>query len=696
MDFVVGDESGLCKEVCWLPDEICRTRIIKKAKQSRSLAVKALCWTGPCGGQEVSEVTVGRACGAVEAFATSCIACENPLPASSAPAGGLFDVPLRSFQLPSSPTSLSVIGSEAARLRTRSLLCSSWLENDVAPGVASLRSALLPEDVDASPSPACSSSSSSLLLAVGHEGHACVVEWEGSFRTLLSKDRREERETQGVPPDDFPDVQAEEMALHFKPLGKAAQPFSVAVRHATEDSSFCCRAAYCLPGPVDAASSHPLCSSLLAFGGKQNDAKVADLDYGNILWAAKNVKRSFLGLRCEVAVTQIEWLLPIHPMVLAVGTSRGALRFYDLRCQRRPVLEVCEATQEQRPVTALSVCPAEGILRNSTDLRVALRNAAETTASFSCRESAAKQQVSKSAAWAEARLPTANALLKSSNVPEDKTAAASTRPEETLAACTDKQSASLYYADSYGMVYGLRVDSGEAVLRLADKSTPKYNHTSYRSTQDLPEVERTHEEKRKLVACMLNKQRERLVSSKNHHPLASAACVALQLAAVPLGRFKGAMGAVLSLAIDPSGKHLIAAGLGRHVYVFDSKSRKLRGQVFLKQKLTCLLAGGGEGAGGVKRLAAVRQRGAGKVLSKTDASFAKKEQASGSGELSAQYHKKAASYCSKDEALAVSSSESTSEGDEQPSVLSPAFKRHKSSSACSSVKKKRVIPKAQP
>lgn len=49
MDFVVGDESGLCKEVRWLPDEIFRTRIIKKAKQSRSLAVKALCWTGPCG-----------------------------------------------------------------------------------------------------------------------------------------------------------------------------------------------------------------------------------------------------------------------------------------------------------------------------------------------------------------------------------------------------------------------------------------------------------------------------------------------------------------------------------------------------------------------------------------------------------------------------------------------------------------------
>lgn len=46
---MVGDESGLCKELSWLSGETRRTRIIKKAKQSRSLAVTALCWSGHSG-----------------------------------------------------------------------------------------------------------------------------------------------------------------------------------------------------------------------------------------------------------------------------------------------------------------------------------------------------------------------------------------------------------------------------------------------------------------------------------------------------------------------------------------------------------------------------------------------------------------------------------------------------------------------
>lgn len=120
---------------------------------------------------------------------------------------------------------------------------------------------------------------------------------------------------------------------------------------------------------------------------------------------------------------------------------------------------------------------------------------------------------------------------------------------------------------------------------------------------------------------------------------------------------------VTGLKIDPSGEHLIAVGLGRYAYVFNAKSRKLCGQVrmfscialrlqervacnsryikknsctnaclslmqvFLKQKLTCLLAGGGELAGGIRRHARTRQRAnSGGKNSGSDASSSEREE----------------------------------------------------------------------
>ncbi|CDJ50540.1 hypothetical protein, conserved [Eimeria brunetti] len=608
MELVVGDHSGLCKELSFVAAETRRTRIIKRAKQDRSLAVTALCWGGSSDGKEVSEIAVGRADGSVEAFATSNVICEVPLPEEAVATENSLQQPLRSFQLPSTPVALSLIGSRETRAYTRSLLCKSWLASGVTAGEASLRTALLPPSTEAGATPeedpACSSSSSRLLLAVGQKGHACVVEWEGCFSTRLLETSSDPGEGLASPDGDEAASAVEgepaDVSVQFLPIEKDPKGELSAAQTVTEYDSFCCRAAYLLPGPIAAASSHPLCHSLLAFGGRENDAKVVDLDYGKTLWCAKNVKPSFLGLRCDVAVTQIDWLLPIHPMVLAVGTAKGAMRFYDLRCQRRPVLEVCEATQEKRPVTALHVRPTDEVLQNKTHVRVALARAAEVAAScYSCK--AGEADTSATAANGESELSEDKGSPELPDYSSCKDGAATEAAHKLLAGCSGKESATLYYADSYGKIYGIGVHSGAAMLRLVDKNCPKYNPSSCRSGSDIPEPERTPEVKRKLIAAMLDKQRARLSSKKNDHPLSAAACVELQLATAPIGGFKGAMGAILGLGLDPAGERLFAVGLGRYVYVFDAKSRKLSEQVFLKQKLTCLLGGGGEAAGGIRR-----------------------------------------------------------------------------------------------
>ncbi|KAL8453774.1 hypothetical protein Emed_000715 [Eimeria media] len=681
MVFVVGDESGLCKELTWLSAETHKVRIIKKAKQSRSLAVTALCWSGPPGcvaflslashsdlrlsdqvltpsslhskhesvvackttlklegrqaakdlvllgvrakeaacvclsvcahrGGETSEVAVGRACGTVEAFSSSwsddfeASACGSRTPGQSR-----LDKPVRSFQLPSTPVALASIGSQAARAYTRSILCKAWLGDDVTAGTARLRELLqVPLHAEDETVPQQAALSSSTLLAVGSKGHACVVDWEESFAVRLVEQGGEEQDESSR----LPDVHAEcfepvDVPIVFKPIGsEAAQEGEVQQQaQVTARGAFRCRAAYLLPGPVAAASNHPLCRSLLAFGGRHNDVKVIDLEQGKTLWAGKNVKPSFLGLAPEVAVTQIEWLLAIHPMILVVGSAKGALRFYDMRCQRRPVLEVCEATQEKRPVTALCVRPTAAVLKQQAEMRLALARAAESAAAGAHSSCAAQQDAAGAGAPSKRKAASSRggrdegSHCTSSN--EVGGAKEVTGATELLSACSGKDTATVYYADSYGMVYGLRVVGGAALLRLADATCPKYNPSSYRSLDSSAEANRSGGDRRKLIAEMLQKQRQRLTSKKNDHPVAVASCVALQLAAEPLGRYKGVMGAVVGLALEPSGERLVAAGLGRHAFLFDAKSRKLRGQVFLKQKLTCLLAGADGAVGGAQK-----------------------------------------------------------------------------------------------
>ncbi|KAL8273016.1 hypothetical protein Esti_003069 [Eimeria stiedai] len=579
MVFIVGDDSGLCKELTWLSAETHKVRVIKKAKQSRSLAVSALCWSGPPGGGETSEVAVGRACGTVEAFATSWSGALEA--AACASQACHLDTPLRSFQLPSTPVALASIGSQAASAYTRSTLCKAWLGEDVTAGSARLRELLqLPLSTQEEAVPQQAALSSNALLAVGSKGHACVVDWEESFGVRLVEQPEEAEDNRGCLSHGHAQCEPVNVPTVFKPIG--SETTEVQQAQATARGAFRCRAAYLLPGPVAAASNHPLCRSLLAFGGRHNDAKVVDLEQGKTLWAAKNVKPSFLGLVPEVVVTQIDWLLALHPMILVVGNAMGALRFYDLRCQRRPVLEVCEATQEKRPVTALCVRPAAAVLKQQADMRLALASAAESAAAAAHSSLAAQQDVAGAGGAKREAGPDEGPY--SSGTPREtrkdaEGAKALTDATELLSACSGREIATVYYADSYGMVYGLRVVRGAAFLRLADATCPKYNPSSYRSLGSSAEVNKSNADRRKLIAEVLEKQRQRLTSKKNDHPVAAASCVALQLAAQPLGRYKGVMGAVVGLALEPSGERLVAAGLGRHAFLFDAKSRKLRGQV---------------------------------------------------------------------------------------------------------------------
>ncbi|KAL8424861.1 hypothetical protein Efla_001666 [Eimeria flavescens] len=592
MVFIVGDDSGLCKALSCNAEDTSLMRIIKSAKQARSLAVTALCWSGRAGGGDFSEIAVGRACGTVEAFATGASALET---SSTTPS--TFDRPLRSLQLPSEPLYLSLIGSEKARAYTRSLICSEWLADEVTPGVASLRNRLQFSPSSIAGQSLAESSPSSPMVAVGRKGHTCVVDWRGSFCSRLCSQSSKDEDLVLLS-DPFEGVERKKVALPFKPVVPSASGIEV-VETETAGDAFCCKAGYLLPDPVDAASCHPLCSSLLAFGGKNNDAKVLDLDCGKLLWAAKNVKASFLGVRCEVAVTQLDWLLAVHPMVLVAGSARGGLRFYDLRCQRRPVLEVCEATQARRPVTALCLRPTTEVLMQQTGMRIALARAAEVASSGNgCRTTA-----QPSALAVEGKPDGATPVL--TEVPHwrpslrsgESFAAVSAAKTLLSSSCSGKESAAIYYADSFGMIYGLRVLSGSKLSQLAKSANHKYRRLHLGSLKERRRSGKPADDHRRRVSAMLDERRQVLTSKKNDHPIAAASCVALQLGAIPLGGFKGAIGAVVGLALDSAGERLIAVGLGRHAYFFQVKSRKLLFQVFMKQKLTCLLTGAEEASG---------------------------------------------------------------------------------------------------
>merc|ERR1712032_1378078 len=53
--------------------------------------------------------------------------------------------------------------------------------------------------------------------------------------------------------------------------------------------------------------------------------------------------------------------------------------------------------------------------------------------------------------------------------------------------------------------------------------------------------------------------------------------------------YKGIMGSIRALEVHQSGEALVAAGLGRFAYVFETRKRKLVSKVFMKQMITAVL-----------------------------------------------------------------------------------------------------------
>merc|ERR1712087_147978 len=53
--------------------------------------------------------------------------------------------------------------------------------------------------------------------------------------------------------------------------------------------------------------------------------------------------------------------------------------------------------------------------------------------------------------------------------------------------------------------------------------------------------------------------------------------------------YKGMMGSIRALEVHQNGEALVAAGLGRFAYVFETRKRKMVSKVFMKQMLTAVL-----------------------------------------------------------------------------------------------------------
>merc|ERR1712039_1104874 len=61
--------------------------------------------------------------------------------------------------------------------------------------------------------------------------------------------------------------------------------------------------------------------------------------------------------------------------------------------------------------------------------------------------------------------------------------------------------------------------------------------------------------------------------------------------------YKGCMGSLRAVEVHQSGEALVAAGLGRFAYVFETRKRKMISKVFMKQMITAVLVSGEERKG---------------------------------------------------------------------------------------------------
>uniref|UniRef100_A0A914KVD8 Uncharacterized protein n=1 Tax=Meloidogyne incognita TaxID=6306 RepID=A0A914KVD8_MELIC len=95
--------------------------------------------------------------------------------------------------------------------------------------------------------------------------------------------------------------------------------------------------------------------TVFATGGKENELKVWNFEDQKCVFTAKNVRPDSLELRVPIWIKNCRFM-DESSNCLATSTGNAQIRLYDVRVQRRPVLQ---ETWSEEPINALSTCCRE-------------------------------------------------------------------------------------------------------------------------------------------------------------------------------------------------------------------------------------------------------------------------------------------------------------------------------------------------
>jgi ribosome biogenesis protein NSA1 len=112
-----------------------------------------------------------------------------------------------------------------------------------------------------------------------------------------------------------------------------------------------------LKSPVGTLRLEPRSQAQVAYGGKENDVRLFDLEAKQHSWTAKNLANDFLDMRQPVWVNDLQFVCEA-PHQIALVTAYHQVRLYDTKAQRRPVINQLVG---ELPLTAL-------VLKSSSNL----------------------------------------------------------------------------------------------------------------------------------------------------------------------------------------------------------------------------------------------------------------------------------------------------------------------------------------
>ncbi|CEL99125.1 unnamed protein product [Vitrella brassicaformis CCMP3155] len=494
-------------------------------------------------GWDESEVTIGRQDGRVESFTAEGVRTRRCLFPSAVLHVGWLDAPPAKRSIDqirsryASPRHLLVCttAGECAIIRWRGTFDSShtW----VFPGVASKAAMETKKTIKARTA-------------------SIPCEWHAALHSGHDSDDGEGVTVKQEEPDDEGEQQEEAEASGGEQDGRPP-PFVI----------MSCR----LPGPIAAVVSDPLCPSRVAFGGADNDVKVADLRTCEMEWAAKNVKNDELDLRVPVNVTAVAFLSHLSlgrptSHVIATASLSGRLRIYDISQQRRPLVDVGVSEQ---PVVCVAVQPVfRSISAGWSD--VSHRVVKEET---EVARPAKRRKTGAAGGVADDEI-TEYVIDDDEDLPQD---GSNKQPQEDPAADAMRANTTLYAS---AVPPSCRKAEEQDAAR---EETPAPADNSATSAVIL--VGNT-------VGALLKYRvtaRREIKAGKRKKQQGEAPAASVAYSADMVGGYAGVMGGIKAMCCHESGEYVLAVGLGRHAYIFHNQSRKLMTKVYLKQKLTAAL-----------------------------------------------------------------------------------------------------------